>query len=57
MVRTKKFHKKSSKKKLSEFSMSDRKGSVIIGNKIPSAEKKSVKEKAKEASENMVLAR
>jgi hypothetical protein len=57
MVRTKMFHKKLSKEKLSEFSMSDRKGSVIIGNKIPSAEKKSVKEKAKEASENMVLAR
>ena len=32
MVRTKKYDKKSSKKKLSEFSMADRKGSVIIGN-------------------------
>jgi len=55
MVRTKKFQKKSSKKKLTEFSMSDRKGSVIIGNNIPSAEKKCVKEKSKEVAEERVL--
>ena len=55
MVRTKKYGKKSSKKKLSEFSMSDRKGSVIIGNNIPSAEKKCVKEKSKEVAEKRVL--
>ena len=55
MARTKKYHKKSSKKKVSEFSMSDRKGTVIIGNKIPSAKKKCVKEKAKEVAENTVL--
>ena len=52
MVRTKKYQKKSSKKKLSEFTMSDRKGSV---NNIPSAEKKCVKEKSKEVSEKRVL--
>ena len=55
MVRTKKFHKKSSKKKLSEFSMSDRKGSVIIRTNIPSTEKKCVKEKSKEVAEKRVL--
>ena len=55
MVRTKKYDKKSSKKKLSEFSMSDRKGSVIIRTNIPSTEKKCVKEKSKEVAEKMVL--
>ena len=55
MVRTKKYQKKSSKKKLSEFSMSDRKGSVIIGKNILSAEKKCVKEKSKEVAEKRVL--
>ena len=52
MVRTKKYDKKSSKKKLSEFTMSDRKGSV---NNIPSAEKKCVKEKSKEVLGKRVL--
>ena len=40
---------------MSEFSMADRKGSVIIGNNIPSAEKKCVKEKSKEVLEKRVL--
>ena len=55
MVRTKKYDKKSSKKKRSEFSMADRKGFVIIGKNIPSAEKKCVKEKSKEVAEKRVL--